>query len=146
MFARSDHNSPFAHPVRCMDPLRLNLRKIYAQHVPTQLSRVDKILSKHEGTWAALIVCFDLQIQSIVDVCTVSTPTKFFGCPDRYGTPSLSLLQLSRWERFDRRMLSRRHAKAPNVNVQKKIYMTQNLVALVRIGGIWRRGVAVAVG
>ena len=36
--------------------------------------------------------------------------------------------------------------EAPNVNVRKKIYMTQSLVALVRIGGIWRRGVAVAVG
>ena len=26
-----------------------------------------------------------------------------------------------------------------NVNVRKKIYMTKNLVALVRVGGIWRR-------
>ena len=33
-----------------------------------------------------------------------------------------------------------------NVNVRKKIYLTQNLVALVRIGGIWRRGDAVAAG
>ena len=47
--ARSDHNSPFAHHVCCMDPLRLTLHKIYAQHVPTKLTRVDKILSKYEG-------------------------------------------------------------------------------------------------
>ena len=46
--ARSDHNSPFAHPVCCMDPLRLTVHKIYAQHVPTKLPRVEKILSKHE--------------------------------------------------------------------------------------------------
>ena len=59
---------------------------------------------------------------------------------------SVSLLQLSRWERVNKRMLSRRHTMIINVNVRKKIYMTQNLVALVRIGGIWRRGDAVAAG
>ena len=51
-------------------------------------------------------------------------------------TVSASLLQLSRWERVNKRML----------NVRKKRYMTQNLVAPVRIDGIWRRGGAVAAG
>ena len=54
--ARSDHNSPFAHPVCCMDPLRLTLHKIYSQHAPTKLSRVDEILSKHEGH-GQLLLC-----------------------------------------------------------------------------------------
>ena len=67
--ARSDHNSPFAHPVRCMDPLRSTFYKIYSQHAPTKLS-------------------------------------------DRYGTPCLPLLRSTRWEQVDKRMLSRRHAKA----------------------------------
>ena len=44
--ARSDLNSPIAHC--CMDPLRLTVHKIYAQHVPMKLPRVDKILSKYE--------------------------------------------------------------------------------------------------
>ena len=38
--ARSDPNSPFAHPVCCMDPLRLTVHKIYSQHAPTKLPRV----------------------------------------------------------------------------------------------------------
>ena len=59
--ARSDHNIPFAHPVCCMDPLRLTVHKIYSQH-------------------AAIL----------------------------------------------------------NVNKRKKIYMMQNLVSLVQIGGICR--------
>ena len=62
--ARSDHNSPFAHPVCCMDPLRLTLHKIYAQHVPTQLSRVDKILSKHEGH-GQLLLCASRSLESV---------------------------------------------------------------------------------
>ena len=54
--ARSDHNSLFAHPVRCMDPLRSILHRIYSQHAPTKLSRVDEILSKHEGH-GQLLLC-----------------------------------------------------------------------------------------
>ena len=36
--ARNDHNSPFAHLVCCMDPLRLTVHKIYP-HAPTKLPR-----------------------------------------------------------------------------------------------------------
>ena len=54
--ARSDHNRTFAHPVRCMDPLRSTLHKIHSQHAPAKLSRVDEILSKHEGH-GQLLLC-----------------------------------------------------------------------------------------
>ena len=144
--ARNDHNSPFAHPVRCMDPLRSTLHKIYSQHAPTKLSRVDEILSKHEGhgqlLLCALICKYNLSLVSVLSVLE----GKSSGVPIGTGPVSASLLRSTRLERVDKRMLSRRHAKAPNVNVRKKIYMTQSLVALVRIGGIWRRGIAVAVG
>ena len=70
--ARSDHNSPFAHPACCMDPLRLTVHKIYAQHVPTKLPRVDKILSKHEGhgqlLLCALICKYNLSLVSVLSV------------------------------------------------------------------------------
>ena len=70
--ARSDHNSPFAHPVRCMDPLRSTLHKIYSQHAPTKLSRVDEILSKHEGhgqlLLCALICKYNLSLVSVLSV------------------------------------------------------------------------------
>ena len=35
--ARSDLHSNFAQPACCMDPLRLTVHKIYAQHAPTKL-------------------------------------------------------------------------------------------------------------
>ena len=70
--ARSDHNSPFAHPVCCMDPLRLTLHKIYSQHAPTKLPRVDGILSKHEGhgqlLLCALICKYNLSLVSVLSV------------------------------------------------------------------------------
>ena len=68
--ARSDHNSPFAHHACCMDPLRLTLHKIYAQHVPTKLTRVDKILSKYEGhgqrLLCSLICKYNLSLVSVL--------------------------------------------------------------------------------
>ena len=130
--ARSDHNSPFAHPVCCMGPLRLTVHKIYSQHAPTKLARVDGILSKHEGH-GQLIVC-----QCSKEDLRVSRSVR--------DPVSATHLQLSRWERVNKRMLSRQHAMIISVNVRKKIYMTQNLVALVRIGGICRRGDAVTAG
>ena len=70
--ARSDLNSPFAQPVCCMDPLRLTVHKIYAQHEPTKLPRVDKILSKHEGhgqrLLCALICKHNLSMVSVLSV------------------------------------------------------------------------------
>ena len=144
--ARSDHNSPFAHPVCCMDPLRLTVRKIYSQHAPTKLPRVDGILAKHEGhgqlLLCALICKYNLSLVSVLSVLE----GEIFGCPDSARDPvSASLLQLSRWERVNKRILSRQPAAIININKRKKIYMMQNLVSLVQIGGIWMRGDAVAV-
>ena len=129
----SDHSSPFAHPVRCMDPLRSTLHKIYSQHAPTKLSRVDEILSKHEGHGQLLLcvlICkYNLSLVSVLSLLE----GKSSNVPIGTGPVSASLLRSTRWERVDKRMLSRRHAKAPNVNVRKRIYMTQSLVALVRM-------------
>ena len=70
--ARSDLNSPFAQPACCMDPLRLTVHKIYAQHEPTKLPRVDKILSRHEGhgqrLLCALICKHNLSMVSVLSV------------------------------------------------------------------------------
>ena len=70
--ARSDHNSPFAHLVCCMDPLRLTVHKIYSQHAPTKLPRVDGILGKHEGhgqlLLCALIFKYNLSLVSVLSV------------------------------------------------------------------------------
>ena len=69
--ARSDHNSLF-DPVCCMDLLRLTLHKIYSQHAPTKLARVDEILSKHEGhgqlLLCALICKYNLSLVSVLSV------------------------------------------------------------------------------
>ena len=144
--ARSDHNSPFAHPVCCMDPLRLTLHKIYSQHAPTKLSRVDEILSKHEGhgqlLLCALICKYNLSLVLVLSVLE----GKSSGVPIGTGPRLCLSLAVDPKEQVNKRMPSRRHAMIINVNVRKKIYMTQNLVALVRSGGIWRRGDAVAAG
>ena len=70
--ARSDYNSPFAHPVCYMDPLRLTVHKIYSQHAPTKLPRVDGILAKHEGhgqlLLCALICKYNSSLVSILSV------------------------------------------------------------------------------
>ena len=92
----------------CMDPLRLTVHKIYSQHAPTKLPRVDGILAKHEGhgqlLLCALIWKYNLSLVSVV----VSARREIFGCPDWHGTPSLPLiLQLSRLERVNKRILSR---------------------------------------
>ena len=146
--ARSDHNSPFAHPVCCMDPLRLTVHKIYAQHVPTKLPRVDKILSKHEGhgqlLLCALICKYNLSLMSVLSVLEGNSSGVPIGTGPRLSL-SLSPAVVPKGTIRQKHAVEATH-KAPNVNVQKKIYMTQNLVALVRIGGIWKRDVAVAVG
>ena len=55
-----------------MDPLRSTLHKIYSQHAPTKLSRVDEILSKREGhgqlSWCALICKYNLSLVSVLSV------------------------------------------------------------------------------
>ena len=55
-----------------MDPLRVTLHKIYSQHAPTKLPRVDGILSKHEGhgqlLWCALICKYNLSLVSVLSV------------------------------------------------------------------------------
>ena len=136
---RSDHNSPFAHPVCCMDPLRLTLHKIYSQHAPTKLSKHEE----HGQLLLCALICkYNLSLVSVLSVLE----GKSSGVPIGTDPVSASLLQLTRWERVNKRMLSRQHAMIINVNVRKKIYMTQNLLALVRIGGIWSRGDAVAAG
>ena len=94
--ARSDHNSLVAHPVCCMDPLRLILHKINS-HAPTKLPRVGGILSKHEGHGQLLLCALICQDNlSLVSVLSV-LEGKSSGVPICTGPPvSASLLQLSR--------------------------------------------------
>ena len=105
--ARSDLNSPFAHPVCCMDPLRLTVHKIYAQHAPTKLPRVDKILSKHEGhgqrLLCALICKHNLSLVSVLSFLEGNSS----GVPIGTG-PRLSLPLCFRRKRFNRRILTTR--------------------------------------
>ena len=94
--ARSDHISTVAHPVCCMDPLRLTVHKIYAQHVPTKLPRVDKILSRHEGDGqlllCALICKYNLSLMSVLSVLEGNSSGVPIGTGPRLFSPlSLSL-------------------------------------------------------
>ena len=79
-------------PFAAWNPLRLTLHKIYAQHVPTKLTRVDKILSKYEGHGqrlvCALICKYNLSLVSVLSVLE----GKSSGVPIGTGpSPSLSL-------------------------------------------------------
>ena len=137
--APSDHNSPFAHPVCCMDPLRLTVHKIYSQHAPTKLTRVDGILSKHEGhgqlLLCALICKYNSSLVSVLSVLE----GKSSGVPIGTGPPSLPLSCSCPNGNGSTKEYCQQ-AAIINVNERKKIYMMQNLVSLVQIGGIWMRG------
>ena len=71
--AHSDHNSPFPCSSRLLHrSTAVDLHKIYSQHAPTKLSRVDEILSKHEGhgqvLLCALICKYNLSLVSVLSV------------------------------------------------------------------------------